>query len=224
MTRRPRVPRRAGRVCHRAPDLAAGFLDVRPPHGDRHGRDRGLQPGVPAVSRQTRRPRCCLTLCCTWAYFHFWFAVTAEQRRWQFLHAMLFYVAMGFAMLAKGPAPIAVTAIPLAVWWYTQRPLKALADEGLGAWRQVLLLFLRDLWPRTIQVFTKLWLLPGLIVFASHLRSLDAGGGSKAPPRVEPLELAVLATGPGTLRGHPGARHPLLPRRSSRDLSCPGCS
>jgi 4-amino-4-deoxy-L-arabinose transferase-like glycosyltransferase len=108
-----------------------------------------------------------LTMCCTWSYLHFWYAVTARRRGMQFLHMMLFYVAMGFGMLAKGPAPIAVVAIPLALWWYTERPLRLLAHNGLSGWRQVLMCFLRGLWPRTIQAFTKLWLVPGLFVFAS---------------------------------------------------------
>jgi 4-amino-4-deoxy-L-arabinose transferase-like glycosyltransferase len=105
-----------------------------------------------------------LTCCCTWAFFHFWYAVTSRQRRSRILHLLLFYIAMGFAMLAKAPAPLALVAMPLAVWWYTERPLRLLARCGPGAWRQVLLLFIRQLWPRTIQVFTRLWLAPGLVV------------------------------------------------------------
>jgi len=108
-----------------------------------------------------------LTMCCTWACVHFWYAATTREPRVRFLHAMLFYLALGLAMLAKGPAPIAVTAFPLAVWWYAQRPLQFLAREGLGAWREAVVLFLRDLIPRTIHAFTRLWLLPGLIVFAA---------------------------------------------------------
>ena len=108
-----------------------------------------------------------LTVCCTWAYFHFWFAATAERPGRRFLHAMLFYVAMGFAMLAKGPAPIAVTAIPLVAWWYSHRAFETLAEGGPGAWRAAAQVFVRDLVPRTIEAFTRLWLLPGLIVFAA---------------------------------------------------------
>ncbi len=108
-----------------------------------------------------------LTLCCTWAYLHFWHAATARTALPRFLHAMLFYVAMGFGMLAKGPAPIALVAMPLFVWWYTEHPLRILARSGLAAWRQVLVCFLRGLWPRTLHAFTRLWLLPGLLVFAA---------------------------------------------------------
>jgi len=106
-----------------------------------------------------------LTCCCVWSYVHFWYAATARRTDRRFLHAMLFYVAMGFAMLAKGPAPIALVAAPLAVWWYTERPLRLLARCGPSGWRPVVVLFLRQLWPQTVRAFTRLWLLPGLIVF-----------------------------------------------------------
>lgn len=106
-----------------------------------------------------------LTFCCVWAYAHFWYAVTARRRSRQFWHMMGFYVALGFGMLAKGPAPLAMVAVPLAVWWYTHRPLEILARRGPRAWRSVLLKFVRDLWPRTVASFTRLWLLPGLVIF-----------------------------------------------------------
>lgn len=112
-------------------------------------------------------PEMLLTMCCTWAIMHFWHAVTTQSSRSRFLHAMTFYVALGVGMLAKGPAPIAVTGFPLAVWWYTNGSLQLLAREGLGAWRDAVVLFFRDLVPRTIQAFTKLHLVPGLIVFAA---------------------------------------------------------
>jgi 4-amino-4-deoxy-L-arabinose transferase-like glycosyltransferase len=112
-------------------------------------------------------PEMLLTMCCTWAFLHFWYAATTRNPRKRFLHAMFFYVAMAFGMLAKGPAPIAVTAFPLAVWWYTQRSLRFLAHKGPGGWREAMVLFFRDLVPRTMQVFTRLHLVPGLIVFAA---------------------------------------------------------
>jgi len=111
-------------------------------------------------------PEMLLTMCCTWAIVHFWHAATIPNSRKRFLHAMLFYVAMGLGMLAQGPAPIAVTAFPLAVWWYTRRSLQILACEGLGAWREAMVLFFRDLVRQTIQIFMKLHLVPGLILFA----------------------------------------------------------
>lgn len=108
-----------------------------------------------------------LTFCCTWAFVHFWHGVTSRRGRARFVHMMLFYVALGVGMLAKGPMPIVVTALPLAVWWYTERPLRLLAAIGLGGWRQVLALFWRQIRRQTGRAFTRLYLLPGVIVFAA---------------------------------------------------------
>lgn len=112
-------------------------------------------------------PEMLLTMCCTWAFFHFWYAVTSRNPRKRFLHAMFFYVAMGLGMLAKGPAPIALTAFPLAVWWYTQRSLRFFAYKKPGGLRSAIVLFFSDFKPRTIQAFTRLYLLPGLIIFVA---------------------------------------------------------
>lgn len=54
-----------------------------------------------------------LTMCCTWAFVHFWYAATERRPLPRFAHAMGFYVALGIGMLAKGPAPIALVAMPL---------------------------------------------------------------------------------------------------------------
>lgn len=107
-----------------------------------------------------------LTFCCTWAYLHFWFAVTARTSARQRLHLVLFYVALGLGMLAKGPAPLAMVAVPLAVWWYAERPLRVLARMGPLGIRLATASFLRGLKRRTIRALTDLWLLPGLVVFA----------------------------------------------------------
>jgi len=108
-----------------------------------------------------------LTLCCTWALVHFWHGVTTRRAWVRFVHMMLFYVALGAGMLAKGPAPMALTAVPLAVWWYTERPLRLLAFLGLRGWRQVLTCFGRQIPRQTARAFTRLYLVPGLIVFAA---------------------------------------------------------
>jgi len=108
-----------------------------------------------------------LVFCCTWAHLHFWLAlrhpVHSRRRR---LHLALFYFAMGAGMMAKGPFPLAMVALPIAVWWYLVRPLRMIARDGPAAWRTASVRFLRDLWPRTVQAFRELWLLPGLVVFA----------------------------------------------------------
>jgi 4-amino-4-deoxy-L-arabinose transferase-like glycosyltransferase len=106
-----------------------------------------------------------LTFCCTWAFLHFWYAVTAGTPGTRFVHIMLFYVAMGFGMLAKGPAPVAMVGFPLAFWWYTQRPLRMLARVGPRRVRLPAVAFVRGLWLRTVEVFTRLWILPGLLLF-----------------------------------------------------------
>ncbi|MEK6676487.1 MAG: glycosyltransferase family 39 protein, partial [Planctomycetota bacterium] len=107
-----------------------------------------------------------LTFGCVWAYTHFWFAATTKSKWNAFLHSMAFYVALGFAMLAKGPAPVALVGFPLAVWWYVHRPLRILARSGLGAWKKIAVSFLRGLLPRTVSVFTRFWIFPGLLIFA----------------------------------------------------------
>ena len=107
-----------------------------------------------------------LTFCCVWAYYHFWFAATAPSRRGRIGHSLGFYLALGFAMLAKGPAPVALVGFPLAVWWYVHRPLRVIAGGGAGAWRQALGFFIRDFGARTLAVFTRHWFIPGIILFA----------------------------------------------------------
>lgn len=106
-----------------------------------------------------------LAFCCTWAYYHFWFAATARNRQGALGHSMGFYLALGFAMLAKGPAPVALVGFPLAVWWYVHRPLRLIAGGGVGAWRQALSFFIRDFGARTRDVFTRLWFIPGIFLF-----------------------------------------------------------
>ncbi len=104
---------------------------------------------------------------CTWAYFHFWFAMIARTGWRRFGQMMLFYVALGFAMLAKGPAPVALVGFPLAFWWFTQRPARILSRRGFANWPMALASFVRDLWPRFRDTFTQLWFIPGMILFAS---------------------------------------------------------
>lgn len=104
---------------------------------------------------------------CTWAYFHFWFAMISPTRWGRFSHMMLFYLALGVAMLAKGPAPIALVGFPLAVWWFTHRPARILSRRGFHRWRIAMAAFVRDLGPRFRDTFTQLWFFPGMILFAA---------------------------------------------------------
>jgi 4-amino-4-deoxy-L-arabinose transferase-like glycosyltransferase len=107
-----------------------------------------------------------LTCCCAWAYCHFWSGVNARRAAARFVHMMLFYVALGVAMLANGPAPLVLVAVPLAFWWYTERPLGIVARRGLSGVGMATAAFGKGLLARTKRVFTRLWLLPGVILFA----------------------------------------------------------
>ncbi len=106
-----------------------------------------------------------LTFCCTWAALHFWMAVTKRRTAPRLLHLLLFYIALGAAMLAKGPAPMALLAVPLAVWWYTEKPLRLVAG-GRARARYAPMAFVRGLKTQTIRAFTRMWVIPGLAVFA----------------------------------------------------------
>jgi len=106
-----------------------------------------------------------MTCCCVWAYCHFWYGITTRTGRWRFIHMMLFYFALGMAMLAKGPAPIALTAMPLIAYWYIHRPLRIIARKGYAGLRPALWCFTRGLFTQTVRAFTQLWLIPGVLVF-----------------------------------------------------------
>ncbi len=106
-----------------------------------------------------------LTFCCTWAFMHFWFAITAESRSRRCLHMLLFYLAWGVGMLAKGPAPLAMVAVPLAVWWYVEFPARVLARGGPSAAKRTAGAFVRTLQRRTHEGLTGLWILPGVLIF-----------------------------------------------------------
>jgi 4-amino-4-deoxy-L-arabinose transferase-like glycosyltransferase len=70
-----------------------------------------------------------LTLFCTWSFAEFWWSRQAAGRQ-RTLHLMRFYVAAGLAMLAKGPMPLAVLAVPLAAWWFLERITRVTVDGG----------------------------------------------------------------------------------------------
>ncbi|HUN79966.1 MAG TPA: glycosyltransferase family 39 protein, partial [Phycisphaerae bacterium] len=106
-----------------------------------------------------------LTLFCTWSFAEFWWANSAKdssERRW---HLMLFYLALGLAMLAKGPMPAIVVMAPLACWWFLHRPGQLLAMGGVRAMKRSIQRFLRDLWPQTTLALRRLGLWWGLPLF-----------------------------------------------------------
>jgi 4-amino-4-deoxy-L-arabinose transferase-like glycosyltransferase len=122
-----------------------------------------------------------LTFCCVWAYLHFWLAVTARRSGRRILHLALFYLALGVGMMVKGPAPVAMVGLPLAVWWYLHRPLRILAWRGPGAWKQAAWNGLRGWWPRTRRAFSRLWLIPGLLLFAAVFVPWTVAAARRAP-------------------------------------------
>lgn len=96
-----------------------------------------------------------LTLFCAWAYAEFWWSRQTDGRG-RTLHQIRFYIAFALAMMAKAPMPLVVVGVPLAVWWWTERPVRLWADSGLRAARGPVRLFGRDLPERTLQAFTDL--------------------------------------------------------------------
>lgn len=108
-----------------------------------------------------------LTFTCTWAYAHFWFALTARSPARRFVHAMLFYLALGAAMLAKGPAPIALVAIPLTAYWFVHQPLRVWMRAGVRGGGRAVVCFLRSVGPRFRDVVTRWWIVPGILIFAA---------------------------------------------------------
>ncbi|MCC7292337.1 MAG: glycosyltransferase family 39 protein [Phycisphaerales bacterium] len=108
-----------------------------------------------------------LTFTCTWAYAHFWYALKASRSSRRFVHVMLFYLAWGAAMMAKGPAPIALVAIPLTAYWFMHGPLRVWMRGGLRRGGLAGVCFLRSLVPRLKEVATRWWIVPGVLVFAA---------------------------------------------------------
>ena len=99
---------------------------------------------------------------CTWAYAQFWWATHASSRGRRWLHFALFYLALGFGVLTKGPVPLAMAGFPIAVWWFLNRPAR-LALSGAWDWRYAT----ATLGQQTARALTRLWLFPGLLIFAA---------------------------------------------------------
>lgn len=106
-----------------------------------------------------------LVLGCTWAFAHFWWANEATARTARYTHLALFYLAMGFAMLAKGPQPIAVVALPLGAWWFVHRSLRLLASRAPGCVPRALMRGLKEAPLQAWRFVTRAQLLPGLVLF-----------------------------------------------------------
>ena len=95
-----------------------------------------------------------------WAFAEFWWAIHAATRGRRRLHFALFYVALGLGVLTKGPVPLALVGMPLAVWWFVHRPVRlALA----GAWDRRFAA--ATVGQQFVRAFTRTWLLPGVLIF-----------------------------------------------------------
>lgn len=106
-----------------------------------------------------------VTFCCVWAYAHFWFGITTHSRGRRKFHLLMFYVAFGVAMLAKGPSPLAMVGVPIAYWWYTWRAQRVIARGTSNLFIKVPVVFFRSLWRETGRACTRLWVFPGVIIF-----------------------------------------------------------
>ncbi|GJQ27369.1 MAG: hypothetical protein HBSAPP02_24010 [Phycisphaerae bacterium] len=105
-----------------------------------------------------------LTLLCTWAFAEFWWSrrATGSARRW---HQAAFYLALGLAMLAKGPMPLMVVCAPIAVYWWLDRPLRRLTAARPGRIRGAMSRLVFDAWPRLKLALTSLGLWWGVPLF-----------------------------------------------------------
>lgn len=106
-----------------------------------------------------------LTLFSTWALAEFWHAQAAGTARGRRIHMLLFYVAFGLAMLAKGPMPLMLVATPIAVWWWCNRPARLLAAGGVRSVGAAVRLGAVDSWPKLRKALTTLGLWWGVPIF-----------------------------------------------------------
>ncbi len=106
-----------------------------------------------------------LTLFCTWAFAEFWWSRQATTKRRKLAHQICFYVSLGLAMLAKGPMPLVVVVLPIAVWWWCDRPTRLWAAGGPAVISRVLRRGMRDTWPRLRRALSRLGLWWGIPLF-----------------------------------------------------------
>ncbi len=106
-----------------------------------------------------------LTTLCAWAFAEFWWAMTARSMRRRLLHLLLFYGALGLAMLAKGPMPMVLVVMPLAAWWWLERPVRLLTACGRRRAGAAFRLAVWQAWPRLRQAVTRLGLWWGIPLF-----------------------------------------------------------
>ena len=106
-----------------------------------------------------------LTLFCTWAYAEFWWSRTAQSSHLARSHLVRFYIALGLGMLAKGPMPLAMVCMPIAVWWWTQRSIRLVSGGGLAASGRAITVSIKGFFPRLVTAFRSLGLWWGIPLF-----------------------------------------------------------
>lgn len=106
-----------------------------------------------------------LTVFCTWAFAEFWWSRQAASAGGRRLHLVLFYLALGLAMFAKGPMPLSMVAMPIAVWWWCERPTRLLATGGCRTFGRSTMFALKDALPRLWKALTRLGLWWGIPLF-----------------------------------------------------------
>ncbi|MBN2563944.1 MAG: glycosyltransferase family 39 protein [Phycisphaerae bacterium] len=106
-----------------------------------------------------------LTLFCTWAFAEFWWSRQAKTKRRQLAHQVRFYIALGLAMLAKGPMPLPVVALPIAVWWWCGQPTRLVAAGGPSVIPRAARLGMRKILPGLRRSLSQLGLWWGLPLF-----------------------------------------------------------
>lgn len=106
-----------------------------------------------------------LTLFCTWAFAEFWWSRQAADPGAARKHMLRFYLALGLAMLAKGPMPMPMVAVPIAFWWWAHRGMGLLAVGGPRRIARVARFSAMDFLPRLRLALTRLGLWWGVPIF-----------------------------------------------------------